>query len=411
VKRFARSLALVLLAVPAAAHAQQPRVPTVTITTTEAKSTEQFSSMVSVRGLSDGSAIVADATLATRRLVLLDKSLAHAKVILDSAAMTLGVNGLIPFAGDSTIIVEVSSQSMLVLDASGKVARVMAPPKGQDIFLLSGMNTATGTAGIDPLGRIVYRANYRMMPAPNAQGQMMMPPPPEKAPIVRGNFDTRTVDTIGELAIPVMIRQAPRPMGVAMTDMKVEVNPMATGDEWAMLSDGSIAIVRWQDYHIDWIDADGTKRSGPKMLFDWRKASDDEKKFKVDSMTKWIDSMIKLEAARPLPPGMPNMVRPPQPTFSFIPLDQMPTYHPPIRPGSVRADRDNNLWILPTTSSDAKNGLLYDVVNRKGELYQRVQLPPGAVIAGFGKGGLVYLLQQAGDKWSLSRARVSFGGT
>jgi hypothetical protein len=386
-------------------------VPTVTIAATEATSTELFSAGASVRGLSDGSAIVADATLATRRLILLDNTLARAKVILDSAAMNLGANSLIPFAGDSTLIVEVSSQSMLVLDASGKVARVMAPPKGQDIYLLSGMNAAAGAAGIDPLGRIVYRANYRLMPTPNAQGQMMMPLPPEKAPIVRGNFDTRTVDTIGELAIPVMIRMAPRPLGAPSTDMRAEVNPMATGDEWAMLTDGSIAIVRWQDYHVDWIDPDGTKRSGPKMLFDWRKATDDEKKFKVDSMTKWIDSMIKIDMARPMPPNMPNMVRPPQPTFSFVPLDQMPTYHPPIRPGSVRADRDNNLWILPTTSSDAKNGLLYDVVNRKGELYQRVQLPAGAVIAGFGKGGLIYLLQPAGDKWSLSRARVSFGGS
>jgi hypothetical protein len=302
-----------------------------------------------------------------------------------------------------------SSQSLLVLDPTGKVARVMAAPKGQDIFLLSG-NITYGSPGFDALGRIIYRANYRRMPAPNASGQMMMPEPPETAPIVRGNFETRTVDTIGEVGLPVMARMlgGPFPVGTPQTQIKAQINPMATGDEWTVIADGSVAVVRWSDYHIDWVEPTGAKRSTPKMLFDWRRVTDEEKQFKTDSMRKWVDSMIKLDMSRPMPPGAQ---RPAQPQFEFVPLDQLPTYHPPIRPGSVRADRDNNLWILPTTSADAKDGLLYDVVNREGVLFTRVQLPAGAVVAGFGKGGLVYLLQPAGDKWSLGRARVSLGGS
>jgi hypothetical protein len=90
----------------------------------------------------------------------------------------------------------------------------------------------------------------------------------------------------------------------------------------------------------------------------------------------------------------------------------MPTYHAPIRPSAVRADRDNHLWILPTTAGDAKGGLLYDVINHDGVVFSRVQLPPGAVITGFGKGGLVFLLQPAGNnKWTLGRARVTFAGS
>jgi hypothetical protein len=404
-----RWLAVLIVAFASAAFAQQARVPTVTITAIEAKSTDPFSPMVAVRGLSDGNVIVADPSPATRRMVLLDASMARVRVIMDSAAMNLGSNGLIPFAGDSTVVVEMSSQTMLVMDPTGKVARVMAPPKAQDIFLLSG-STTYGAPGIDPLGRLVYRANYRIMPKPNAAGQMMMPPPPETAPIVRASFDSRSVDTIGEVGLPVMAKIPPMPMGTTeaqMSQIKAEVNPMATGDEWAMLADGSIAVIRWLDYHIDWIDVNGSRRSSPKIPFDWRKVTDDEKQFKVDSMKKWLDSLIAAQMARPMPPGMPPR---PVPKFGFIPLDEMPAYHPPIRPGSVKADRDNNLWILPTTSADAKNGLLYDVVNRNGELFQRVQLPAGAVVAGFGKGGVVYLLQPAGDnKWSLGRARVAFG--
>ena len=40
----------------------------------------------------------------------------------------------------------------------------------------------------------------------------------------------------------------------------------------------------------------------------------------------------------------------------------------------MKLDFDGNLWIPPTTTRDARGGLLYDVVNRKGEVIERVQL-------------------------------------
>ena len=75
----------------------------------------------------------------------------------------------------------------------------------------------------------------------------------------------------------------------------------------------------------------------------------------------------------------------------FVPLDSMASYIAPIREGSARADLDGNVWILPTTSASARGGLLYDVVNPAGELIERVQLPGGRDILGFGHGGVLYL--------------------
>jgi hypothetical protein len=50
------------------------------------------------------------------------------------------------------------------------------------------------------------------------------------------------------------------------------------------------------------------------------------------------------------------------------------------------------VWILPRTSTLSRRGeLVYDVVNAKGELFQRVRLPLGRALAGFGRGGVVYL--------------------
>jgi hypothetical protein len=102
----------------------------------------------------------------------------------------------------------------------------------------------------------------------------------------------------------------------------------------------------------------------------------------------------------------------PQPVYlqetTSVPISEMPNYVPPIRVGSVRADQDNNVWILPSTSSRSINGeLVYDVVNRKGELFQRVRLPVGRSIVGFGKGGVLYLANgNLTTGFALERVRV-----
>src|SRR5262249_14251752 len=129
-----------------------------------------------------------------------------------------------------------------------------------------------------------------------------------------------------------------------------------------------------------------------------------EKKKKIDSLQVVFDSAVKAQAAQ-MPPG----ARMPTTEIVFPALDKLPDYHPPIRPVSGRADADGNLWILPTTSTQA-GGPPYDVVNREGKLYQRVQIPPQSSIAGFAKGGVVYIYRftdATGVKATLERATVS----
>ena len=56
---------------------------------------------------------------------------------------------------------------------------------------------------------------------------------------------------------------------------------------------------------------------------------------------------------------------------------------------AARGDADGNLWIR--TSRIVNGGVVYDVVNGQGVLVDRIQVPPGRVIAGFGPGGVVYI--------------------
>ena len=77
-----------------------------------------------------------------------------------------------------------------------------------------------------------------------------------------------------------------------------------------------------------------------------------------------------------------------------------------LQPGTMRADPEGRLWILPSTSSQSGGGLLYDVVNRKGEIVERVRIPAGRLLAGFGAKGVMYLTaRDATGNW-LERTRL-----
>jgi hypothetical protein len=69
-------------------------------------------------------------------------------------------------------------------------------------------------------------------------------------------------------------------------------------------------------------------------------------------------------------------------------------------------DRDAHLWILPRTSLSAKDGVLYDVINRKGEIEYRVQFPKNYALAGFGENGVVYVMHLNGRRGTLERTTV-----
>jgi len=92
--------------------------------------------------------------------------------------------------------------------------------------------------------------------------------------------------------------------------------------------------------------------------------------------------------------------------FEFLPPERFGDYEQPVQTGAVKADLDAHLWILPRTSLGAKGGLLYDVINRKGDIEYRVQFPAGYALAGFGTGGVLYVVRVDGRKAILERTSV-----
>src|SRR5262249_28868575 len=127
-------------------------------------------------------------------------------------------------------------------------------------------------------------------------------------------------------------------------------------------------------------------------LIDSAKAANDRTDAALDSMAK----------AR----GTPSLTRT-APKRVYATVAEVPDYIPPIRTTSLFPDAANNLCVVPTTSLQARGGLLMDVVNTKVEIFERVQLPANTTIAGFGAHGVVFLRQYvAGAGWIIARTHV-----
>src|SRR5256885_2525732 len=384
-----------------AASAQQP-VPIRTLAPVAEKTTERIGSPTNaIRQLPDGRLLVNDGS--HRRLLVFDASLATFTVTADTNGKGTTKYSdqispwLFPYVGDSTLLVDRASAVFLIAGPDGKITGSVAPPRPSDLIALT--QQYGGKPGVDARGRLVYRATQPNRPPRGTVIDTLAPPPTrDTISIVAANFDTRTVDTVAIFTAP---RGMPSKMVIDANGKRsstMYVNPVPFGaDDWAVLSDGSIAVVRALDYHIEWLYAGGTRASTPKMPFDWRRLTDEDKKAKVDSVRRFADSLMA--AGRHFSTTLFSVtdgnggtkMDSLHPAIDFVPLNAMSDYVAPIRSGTIKPDRDGNLWILPTTSSQAKGGLLYDVVNKRGELFERVQLPKDRDIAGFGPGGVVYL--------------------
>jgi hypothetical protein len=231
--------------------------------------------------------------------------------------------------------------------------------------------------------------------------------------------------------------------------MSSKQNPIPTVDDWALLSDGTIAIVKGADYSINWVDPDGSKRTTGKVPYEWQRLDEDGKTALLDSARKAMEEARERAQAQmaaggnPMSmagagaevttrvvvggggggapparsggapadgrggaPGGPGGMRLELPPINLVNADELPDYRPAFTAGSARGDLDGNLWVR-TTSPVGNAGPIYFVINKKGEVIDRVQLPEGRQLAGFGKNGDVFLaVRDAEGNVRVERAKI-----
>jgi hypothetical protein len=404
-----------------------------------AVSTEALGSLAAVRQLPDGKVLVNDQ--AGRRVLLMDSALKVLDVVADSTSRTASAygprpGGLIAYRGDSTLFVDPASLSMLVIDPTGKVTRVIAAPRANDVqFLVGG---PFGNPGFDAQGRLVYRSFFRPAFAPPVAGRApVMPVFPDTAALVRFDLAARKLDTAAFIKIPKLTMNVSQDErgGMRLTSLN---NPLPVVDDWAVMSDGTLAIVRGRDYRVEFLNADGTRTAGEKIPFEWQRLTDEDKVALIDSAKAMaarqraaggapgttptrtdaapggvagaLTQIVTMRvdgggaggpAATSVPGGLPPV--------AFVAPSELPDYKPAFGVGSVRADADGFVWVRTIPTKPTTGGAVYEVIDRAGKLVDRVQVPAGTTIAGFGKGGVVYLGVRDAAGVHLQRARIPRG--
>jgi hypothetical protein len=419
-----------LVAVPLGAQAPAVRL----IAAPDAQSKPIFGAVPVVRPLPGGALLVND--VAKRQLSLVDQCLCSSTIVADSVPGTASsygtrAGGLIAYLADSTLFVDPAGLSMFVIDPTGKIARLASVPRSQDAGAIG--SVGPNLPALDANGRLVYRGGLTLIRSSTVQSgrggggaAFTAPEFPDSSAIVRVDLASRKLDTAAFFKIARMkLKTEQTDRGMTMMS---ETNPLPVVDDWAVLADGSIAIVRGQDYHVDFIDGAGAATSGTKLPFDWQRLDDDAKVAVIDSAKKAFeaaraaaasgDPSAASAASAALGGGAPRMVINMSTggggggggiaqrmmadgmgggaagfgNVSFVSPAELPDYRPAFSAGAARGDADGNLWIRTTATRAGAAGPIYDVVNRRGELIDRIQIPAGRQIVGFGKGGVVYMV-------------------
>jgi hypothetical protein len=433
------------LAQPALSATREPALVTLEATT---RSSEAFGVVLGVHENDEGKVLVNDA--GRRQVKLLDSTLATSTTVLDSMPGTSASYGrraspLIPFVGDSSLLADWNSRTMMVLDSRGRVSRSLALPRPTDMIALTNSPAFT-----DSKGRLVFRS--LRLPGNESVTHMVYG---DSMAILRADLEFRRIDTVARIARPLMKLTAEKRSDGKQTTVYAP-DPLQTSDDWAVLANGSVAIVRGHDYHLDLVSPEGSTNAAPKLPLAWKRLTDDDKQRLADSVRAaqndllaigypraefWLTTGMSCEPPPGLnanggrsgrgggagaPPaddggnctavslnsslgtGGPATRAPIAPLADLFRAGPVFDYEPPMQAGATMPDRDGNLWILPRTSSLTKSGeLVYDVVNSNGALARRVRLPVGRALAGFGKNGVVYLV--AGDRtngYYLERGRL-----
>ena len=389
----------------------QAGVPVVGVTAASAKTSTSFGAVLGLRELPDGRLLVNDA--GRRQLKVFDRSLATATTALDSISGTPRSYGdypatILPYLGDSTIFVGRGEEGVGVLDAKGTFVRALALPTYRDNIVPFPM-PFVGPKAADHRGRLFAQGGFAVRSGGIVADSVLL---------YRADLQTREVEPVGVAHYEKGARNRNDPPENGNRVVTTIRQPVETVDSWTVLSDGTLAMVRGQDYHVDWVMADGTKSGTSKLPFDWKRLTDDDKQRLADSAKVVWDSLMAIRNKRMAaparqisddpngpppgsgrsggggaPPGQQGSIQ----KMISVPINEIPDFYPPIRENSAMADLDGNLWILPTTSAQSQRGeLVCDVVNPRQGLFERVRVPLGASIAGFGKGGVIYL--QTGDR-------------
>lgn len=308
----------------------------------------------SLRELADGRVLVVDTV---GRLVLTDPQLNLIRVLVDTvpyaARSTRAGTGpfITELTGDSSLYLDGVDLSYSVVTPEG-IARRSVFPKPSDATY---MRRTSGLPAVDNRGRMVYPGLIRG----------------DSIGLLGISLTLRTVDTIAILGIQGHVDRS---------GSVVKNRPVSFDDLWAVLDDGSVAVVRSHDLTIERFPSAGRGSSVVRVPY---------QAIALDSVerARILDSARTATMAAATQPAAASR-RGTTVVMEFVQLQDMPSELPAIMSSSAIAAPNGRLWVAETKryrGNDSISYLVIDVRRAGSPLVGRVNIPPNTYILRVGK--------------------------
>jgi hypothetical protein len=356
------SVCIVALALPTVRQSQEPRV----IGIPSAEFGLPFTRVGTVRELKDGRLLVVDEREGS--VTLIDFKSSAAKQVGRSGAGPgeYGYPGrLLALPGDSSLLHDPRNARYLVIRPDGT--------PGETFSLDRAVAASLGSRGSIPRGTDSRGAIY--FEAVSQIGQGAAPLPVDSAALLR--FDRRdgTLDTVAWVRLAKGdVRVTPGPgKGVSIT---TGAQAFPTRDDWVALPEGGIAVVRVRDYHVDWYPMSGKPVSASPVRFAPITVTEREKEaWRAERRSRVVSRSVGGTQAN-------------------LPEPEWPATMPPFVYWQTFSRPNGDLWVLRSHKADTNP--VYDVFSALGALRERVALPVGTRLVGFGN-ATAYLVRRDDD--------------
>jgi hypothetical protein len=372
-----------IVVVPAAA---QDRVSTRTLSTPLFEYAESFSSLSGFRELKDGRVIVADAR--DKVLQVIDLATGKSEKIGregSGPAEWSSPSRLSVYQGDSTLMTDFSNGRYFVITPDGKPGTTIREPE-------QGRLARASFLGSNVLGQLIMSEDVWDM-----QGQALT----GLAHILR--FDRRSgrTDSLTTLIGPKGEKNGATMTGNGMIRSFTNL-PLAARDIAVAAPDGRVAVVRASPYRVEWYHPEGKIVRGAPATPSAIKVTEAEKKaFLAAQLRPGSFQVRAVGGALPSAGGAASGAK--MPNLSTAEVEAMtnpqmtwPAVKPPFPNGGAMVASDGRLWVQRTRAHNDSIPT-YDVFDAAGRVVERIVLPKGARLVGFGK-GVVYLSRTDEDE-------------
>lgn len=399
--RLTRNTTVALAALlPAVAAAQKPLV----LSKPDAEYAEPFTVIGGMRELKDGRVLISD--MKDKSIQLVDLKGSATKVGREgSGPGEYGMPGrLIALPGDSTAVFDMLNQRYLNIHPDGKPGKdwrleAATPPASAQPPASGGRGGGRGgptfsfaaPRGFDAKGNIYYEGPAFVV---SPEGEMM---PSDSAPVMRFDRAARKIDTVAYRRVAKGNTQVSG--GRGGQNIRVGgANPLAAADDWTVLPDGRIAVVRAPEYRVDIYRTAAQKVSGPVIPYEKFRVDDAVKKMVEAQRVKNAASSVRMSISVGNN-GTQRTASVGGPVGDLPPLTDWPEFVPPFQSagnsGAAQTRPNGEIWVL-RTRRPGDDIPTFDVFDGSGRLIGKVSLPKNTRLLGFGQ-GTVYLVRVDDD--------------